>query len=29
MQCFKKDVNFRVGAKELLKHGWLKQGKLL
>ena len=23
MECFKKDVNFRVGAKELMKHAWL------
>ncbi len=23
MECFKKDVNFRVGAKDLMKHVWL------
>jgi hypothetical protein len=23
MECFKKDVNFRVGAKDLMKHMWL------
>ena len=23
MECFKKDVNFRCGAKDLMKHSWL------